>query len=122
MKNIPGILAGATVIGLLAACYAPVTKKHTLSDAAVRAEQQEQYRAIVRTRLADQERLHRIAGPILKNGVPICERGDDVHWTSGVIIYSDNIFGKTLKSATANVLGIRDYPVAAHIIPGLPAE
>ncbi|HET7586416.1 MAG TPA: M48 family metalloprotease [Gemmatimonadaceae bacterium] len=110
-------LAGSAL--LLAACAAPMTRMGSVSREEIRMEQLRQQQLVIRSGIADEQRVATVALPLLRAAVPLCgpsatgvQRG--VQYAN---IYS---FDKEYRDA-ARVMGFTDTLTIVGVVPGSAA-
>lgn len=112
-------LALTPILVMTAACVAPTTRQATLSRSQLVAEQHRQEELAVQATLAQQQRLARVAWPILRTALPLC--ADRTTLRSGANVATVHDFPKLLQ-AGARRLGFSDALMVTGVVEGSPAH
>lgn len=113
------IAGGALLLLLVTACVAPRTQTPDVDPDLVAAEAARQKEFVLRDWLASQERLNRIAYPLLAGAVPLC--GETVRASIGALATNSQSFLPDYRAAAAAVIGGDDRLRLVHVIDGFPA-
>jgi len=110
---IPAILLSALV-----AC-APVSKLPAVDSKLAEAEAEKQRELAVDQILMDQSRLHRVAYPILRENVALCD--EKVRLGTGIMLVNKFQFPEQFRSAAVRVANLSDVLQIQEVAPGSPA-
>ncbi len=103
----------------LLACTGTSTQFSNLSPELVRAEQLRQQRLVITSSVAEQQRLANIAGPMMRQAVPLC--GDRVVGSAGVMVSNLYAWNREYHDA-ARSLGYSDTLKVVGVVRGSAAE
>jgi Zn-dependent protease with chaperone function len=99
------IIVATIAVAMAPGCAGPITQVGTVSQADVRAEQQEQLRLAAQTALANQQRVERIATPLLDAAGPLCAKSSPARRTKR---------GGAPKELVAPISGVCTFDVIAQ--------
>jgi membrane-associated protease RseP (regulator of RpoE activity) len=112
-------LIALIVISLLSSC-GTTTKRVAVDPVAVAREEAKQKALYVQIQGDGQERVQRLAYPMLKNAAPICD--DEIRPSLGFIPANKYAWPKDYQDAAVKALGVGDQVSAGLIIDGSPAQ
>lgn len=112
-------MAIVPLLAVLAACAAPTTQQAALSRTQLVAEQQRQEELAVQATLAQQQRLDRVAWPILRTALPLC--GERTAVSTGVSFATVHDFPKMLQGG-ARRLGFSDTLMVTGVVDSSPGR
>ncbi len=104
---------------LLSACAAPTTKRMDLDPELVAKEERAQQELAIRRTLEYNERLHRVAYPLLKASTPLC--GTEVAPRLGFASTNKWWFDKKTQEYAEEAFGIGDTMQVIQVTEGAPA-
>lgn len=104
---------------LTPSCATPSTQYGSLSPESLQAEQMRQRQLVVLSSLREQERMHRIAAPVLRAASPLC--GDRVVADGGLIVANVHTWDRQYHTA-ARSLGFSDTLQVVAVAPGSAAQ
>ncbi len=107
-------------LGLLFGCAAPTTRQSSLDPELVKLEEQKQLQLAIKKDREYDERLQRVAWPLLQASAPLCE-GNTVP-RLGFQITNVQAYAKNYQDAARVVLGVDDRLKVIGVTPGSPAE
>ena len=115
MKN---LLVSCALIAALAAC-APVSKLPTVDSKLAEAEAEKQRELVIEQVLADQARLHRVAYPIVRQNVALCD--ERIRLGTGLMLINKYRFPEVYRSAAVRVANLSETLQVQAVAPGSPA-
>lgn len=104
---------------LLTGC-APTTQRADVDDLAVQKERERQRRMVIRKDLEYQQRLARVAYPILRAARPLCQ--DDLGRRAGINISNIHAYPPEYRAAAHDEFGLDEYLRLLDVTPGSAAE
>ena len=96
------------------------TKSVAVDPAAAAREEAKQKALYVQTQSEGQERVQRLAYPMLRNAAPICD--EEIRPSLGFIPANKYAWPKDYRQAAAQTLGVSDPVTVGLIIDGSPAQ
>jgi hypothetical protein len=109
----------ALLLAASAACMAPTTQQASLTRSQLVAEQHRQEELAVQATIAQQQRLERVAWPILRTALPLC--ADRSTLRLGLNLATVHDFPKVLQGG-ARRLGFSDTLMVTGVVEGSPAH
>jgi beta-barrel assembly-enhancing protease len=104
---------------VIAACAAPTTHQSALGRDQLRLERLRQQQFVIQGELAAQERVNRVAWPLLKAAVPLCD--GQLGTRLGLTFSNVQGFSNEYQEA-ARSLGFTDTLSITSVLPGSPAD
>jgi hypothetical protein len=111
-------LAAAAVL-VLAACAAPQTTKHAVSDGELAAEQAKQREVVLTERRRKLQRVLDVGYPILREGAALC--GDAVAGDLGLKLATAGTWRNEWSDAARGAFDLDDHPRAFIVVRSSPA-
>ena len=108
------------LIGLLIGCAAPTTRQAALDPAMVELEEQKQLQLVIKKDREYEDRLQRVAWPLLRAAAPLCE--DHTVPRLGFEVANKQAYAKDYQDAARVVFGLDDRLRVIGVTPGGPAE
>ena len=105
---------------MLAGCATPTTQLPTVSSAVVEEEQRRQAVMAMEAQVSRNDRLERLAFPLLKSNVALC--GKRVRELFGFSLRSKDIYHPEWRDAAAEVLALSSTDFTVRVVPGSPAH
>jgi hypothetical protein len=97
------------------ACAAPTSQLGTVSPEDIKAEQLKQQQLVIRSNIAEQQRIEDISYPMLRAAVPLC--GDRLTLRSGVLVLNLQAYSSEYQAA-ARAVGFDDTLTVIGVTPG----
>lgn len=107
-------------LSLLIGCAAPTTRQTSLDPELVKLEEQKQLQLAIKKDREYDDRLQRVAWPLLQAAAPLCE--DNTVPRLGFQVINIQAYAKNYQDAARVVLGVDDRLRVIGVTPGGPAE
>ncbi len=108
------------LVSLLAACAAPTTRPVEIDKQAEEAEALLQRELSFEGFLEDEQRIKRVAQPILESAADLCK--DKVRYDTGATFTSMGAYGKDFEPVVTKYLGLTGHELGLlHVVEGSPA-
>ena len=102
-----------------AACATPTTVGPSVTSAAVADETQRQVAYVFKARMAEQERVARVAARLMAANVDVCPAKA---WRAGLHVSALGRLDARLRPGAQEALGVADAAQLIYVEPGSPAE
>ena len=107
-------------LSLLIGCAAPTTRQTALDPELVESEEQKQLQLVIKKDREYDDRLQRVAWPLLQAAAPLCENNTVPRL--GFQVTNIQAYAKDYQNAARVVLGVDDRLRVIGVTPGGPAE
>ena len=118
--NVHNLATCIVLLFIISGCAAPTTRQAGLDPEQVRIEEQKQLQLAIKKDREFDERLQRVAWPILKSSAPLCE--GNTQPKLGFQYANVHAYAKQYQSAASAVLGVDDRVRVIGVTPGGPAD
>ena len=107
------------LLAMLSSCMSPNTQRVTLDPTAVAEEAAKQRELALRDFHRQRNRLWDVAFPILRAGVPLCDK--DVQPKLGVLFHNKFSYDDEWRETAENLFSVTEHLSFSHIASGSPA-